>query len=227
MFNKVERKKIKKLYDSFVKDRLEYGDFFEKIKVGTKMKELRGHHAGQNFVVKKIRPSGGRLNFMIEYDDGQEYSAYSDDLWDDYKANKLVFADSIARDSKKASELKEGDEITYQNEQWNVSQIRKGPFGITVRINSKSTPVKTREVIYKATDIVDSKKKDSSINNVYYEELESNDAKKYAQRFGLKLKEMKNMYGEPLFLFTGSMQNIGKLMLALEEEGLEPSDPKF
>lgn len=175
MFNKVERKKIKKLYDSLVKDRLEYGDFFDKIKVGTKMKELRGHHAGQNFVVKKIRPSGGRLNFMIEYDDGQEYSAYSDDLWDDYKANKLVFADSTT----------------------------------------------------KATDIVDSKK-DSSINNVYYEELDSSDARKYAQRFGLKLKEMKNMYGEPLFLFIGSMQNIGKLMLALdEEEGLEPSDPKF
>lgn len=101
LFNKDEHKKIKTLHDSFIKDRLEYSDFFEKIKVGTKMKELRGHHAGQNFVVKKVRPSGGRLNFMIEYDDGQEYSAYSDDLWDDYKANKLVFADSKKKFNKR------------------------------------------------------------------------------------------------------------------------------
>lgn len=165
MFDKVERKKIKKLYDSFVKDRLEYGDFFDKIKVGTKMKELRGHHAGQNFVVKKIRPSGGRLNFMIEYDDGQEYSAYSDDLWDDYKANKLVFADSI-------------------------------------------------------------KTKDAE-TEVFFEEIDRNTAQRYARRFKVKLKEMKNWLGQPMFRFYSNDEKaVLDLMGAImDEEGIDPSDP--
>lgn len=91
-------------------------EVFDKIQVGTKMKELSGSHAGKNFVVTKLYTDGGELRFLIRYDgEKTQYIAYADDIWDDYNRGKLKFLDESLNksylknevDPKDVEELKE------------------------------------------------------------------------------------------------------------------------
>lgn len=67
-------------------------ELFDNLKVGTTMKELSGPRRGKKFVVTKIYPEGSDTVFMIKYDgDDEEYVAHTNDIWDDYYANKLEF----------------------------------------------------------------------------------------------------------------------------------------
>lgn len=70
------------------------------------------------------------------------------------------FPDSVkvpdsVKDGKYVSELKPGDVITKKDgSKWNVVLVRHTPFGIQVRINSKTSPVKTEEITYRPTDML-------------------------------------------------------------------------
>lgn len=69
----------------------------------------------------------------------------------DYQ-EKIV--DSI-KDGKYVSELKPGDVITKKDgSKWDVVLVRHTPFGIQVRMNSKTSPVKTEEITYRPTDML-------------------------------------------------------------------------
>lgn len=62
--------------------------------------------------------------------------------------------DSV-KDGKYVSELKPGDVITKKDgSKWDVVFVRHTPFGIQVRINSKTSPVKTEEITYRPTDML-------------------------------------------------------------------------
>jgi hypothetical protein len=64
------------------------------------------------------------------------------------------FVDSI-KDGKYVSELKPGDVITKKDgSKWEVALVRHTPFGIQVRMNSKTSPVKTEEITYRPTDML-------------------------------------------------------------------------
>ena len=81
----------------------------------------------------------------------------------DYQ-EKIV--DSI-KDGKYVSELKPGDVITKKDgSKWDVVLVRHTPFGIQVRMNSKTSPVKTEEITYRPTDMLahDSVKDSRRIN---------------------------------------------------------------
>ena len=70
--------------------------------------------------------------------------------------NRLTFyfADSV-KDGKYVSELKPGDVITKKDgSKWDVVLVRNTPFGIQVRMNSKTSPVKTEEITYRPTDML-------------------------------------------------------------------------
>ena len=86
-----------------------------------------------------------------------------------YKIGKyIVKADSICdavtivktiknsvKDGKYVSELKPGDVITKKDgSKWDVVLVRHTPFGIQVRMNSKTSPVKTEEITYRPTDML-------------------------------------------------------------------------
>ena len=86
-----------------------------------------------------------------------------------YKIGKyIVKADSICdavtivktiknsiKDGKYVSELKPGDVITKKDgSKWDVVLVRRTPFGIQVRMNSKTSPVKTEEITYRPTDML-------------------------------------------------------------------------
>ena len=86
-----------------------------------------------------------------------------------YKIGKyIVKADSIhdavtivktiknsVKDGKYVSELKPGDVITKKDgSKWDVALVRHTPFGIQVRMNSKTSPVKTEEITYRPTDML-------------------------------------------------------------------------
>ena len=86
-----------------------------------------------------------------------------------YKIGKyIVKADSICdavtiiktiknsiKDGKYVSELKPGDVITKKDgSKWDVVLVRHTPFGIQVRMNSKTSPVKTEETTYRPTDML-------------------------------------------------------------------------
>ena len=86
-----------------------------------------------------------------------------------YKIGKyIVKADSIhdavtivktiknsVKDGKYVSELKPGDVITKKDgSKWDVVLVRHTPFGIQVRMNSKTSPVKTEEITYRPTDML-------------------------------------------------------------------------
>ena len=76
------------------------------------------------------------------------------------------FVDSV-KDGKYVSELKPGDVITKKDgSKWNVVLVRHTPFGIQVRMNSKTSPVKTEEITYRPTDMLvyDSVKDSRRIN---------------------------------------------------------------
>ena len=98
-----------------------------------------------------------------------------------YKIGKyIVKADSIhdavtivktiknsIKDGKYVSELKPGDVITKKDgSKWDVALVRHTPFGIQVRMNSKTSPVKTEEITYRPTDMLayDSVKDSRRIN---------------------------------------------------------------
>ena len=69
----------------------------------------------------------------------------------DYQ-EKIV--DSV-KDGKYVSELKPGDVITKKDgSKWDVVLVRHTPFGIQVRMNSKTSPVKTEEITYRPTDML-------------------------------------------------------------------------
>lgn len=81
----------------------------------------------------------------------------------DYQ-EKIV--DSV-KDGKYVSELKPGDVITKKDgSKWDVVLVRHTPFGIQVRMNSKTSPVKTEEITYRPTDMLayDSVKDSRRIN---------------------------------------------------------------
>ena len=62
--------------------------------------------------------------------------------------------DSV-KDGKYVSELKPGDVITKKDgSKWDVVLVRYTPFGIQVRMNSKTSPVKTEEITYRPTDML-------------------------------------------------------------------------
>nr|DAO11556.1 MAG TPA: Ubiquinone biosynthesis protein COQ7 [Caudoviricetes sp.] len=67
---------------------------------------------------------------------------------------KNTSSDSI-KDGKYVSELKPGDVITKKDgSKWDVVLVRHTPFGIQVRMNSKTSPVKTEEITYRPTDML-------------------------------------------------------------------------
>ena len=76
------------------------------------------------------------------------------------KADSICDAVSIVRqikvkDGKYVSELKPGDIITKKDgSKWDVVLVRHTPFGIQVRMNSKTSPVKTEEITYRPTDML-------------------------------------------------------------------------
>lgn len=66
-----------------------------------------------------------------------------------------VIEDKHIKDGKYVSDLKIGDIIRLKDgSKWQVAFIRKTPFGIQVRMNSISTPVITKEITYKPTDML-------------------------------------------------------------------------
>lgn len=63
--------------------------------------------------------------------------------------------DDSVKDGKYVSELKPGDVITKKDgSKWNVVLVRHTHFGIQVRMNSETSPVKTEEITYRPTDML-------------------------------------------------------------------------
>ena len=79
---------------------------------------------------------------------------FSGRLSDLLKKTKEQLGDSV-KDGKYVSELKPGDVITKKDgSKWDVVLVRHTPFGIQVRMNSKTSPVKTEEITYRPTDML-------------------------------------------------------------------------
>lgn len=79
---------------------------------------------------------------------------FSGRLSDLLKKTKEQLGDSV-KDGKYVSELKPGDVITKKDgSKWDVALVRHTPFGIQVRMNSKTSPVKTEEITYRPTDML-------------------------------------------------------------------------
>ena len=73
---------------------------------------------------------------------------------DFYRYDAEIKANNV-KDGKYVSELKPGDVITKKDgSKWDVVFIRHTPFGIQVRMNSETSPVKTEEITYRPTDML-------------------------------------------------------------------------
>lgn len=123
------------------------------------------------FTVVKVRRDNGRIQYVVTSDkrdidagDKMPSGTIENDLASAIKTakeyanarkrNSDAAHDSI-KDGKYVSELKPGDIITKKDgSKWDVVLVRHTPFGIQVRMNSKTSPVKTEEITYRPTDML-------------------------------------------------------------------------
>lgn len=123
------------------------------------------------FTVVKVRRDNGRIQYVVTSDkrdidagDKMPSGTIENDLASAIKTakeyanarkrNSDTAHDSI-KDGKYVSELKPGDVITKKDgSKWDVVLVRRTPFGIQVRMNSKTSPVKTEEITYRPTDML-------------------------------------------------------------------------
>lgn len=89
---------------------------------------------------------------MNKYKIGK-YIIKADSIYDAVTIVKTI--KNSVKDGKYVSELKPGDVITRKDgSKWDVVLVRHTPFGIQVRMNSKTSPVKTEEITYRPTDML-------------------------------------------------------------------------
>lgn len=107
-------------------------------------------------LAKKVALGGtGTANCLVMHVSNSHATyQFSGRLSDLLKKTKEQLGDSV-KDGKYVSELKPGDVITKKDgSKWDVVFVRHTPFGIQVRINSKTSPVKTEEITYRPTDML-------------------------------------------------------------------------
>ena len=90
----------------------------------------------------------------LRFSEQKGWKQIDENTWKQY--DKMYgYWDSIRDSEKYIAELEEGDIIIKTDgSKWEVSAIRPGPFETTVRLNSKHSPVQTREITYKSSDKV-------------------------------------------------------------------------
>ena len=107
-------------------------------------------------LAKKVALGGtGTANCLVMHVSNSHATyQFSGRLSELLKKTKEQLGDSV-KDGKYVSELKPGDVITKKDgSKWNVVLVRHTPFGIQVRMNSKTSPVKTEEITYQPTDML-------------------------------------------------------------------------
>ena len=107
-------------------------------------------------LAKKVALGGtGTANCLVMHVSNSHATyQFSGRLSDLLKKTKEQLGDAV-KDGKYVSELKPGDVITKKDgSKWDVVFVRHTPFGIQVRINSKTSPVKTEEITYRPTDML-------------------------------------------------------------------------
>ena len=107
-------------------------------------------------LAKKVALAGtGTANCLVMHVSNSHATyQFSGRLSDLLKKTKEQLGDSV-KDGKYVSELKPGDVITKKDgSKWDVALVRHTPFGIQVRMNSKTSPVKTEEITYRPTDML-------------------------------------------------------------------------
>ena len=107
-------------------------------------------------LAKKVALGGtGTANCLVMHVSNSDATyQFSGRLSDLLKKTKEQLGDSV-KDGKYVSELKPGDVITKKDgSKWDVVLVRHTPFGIQVRMNSETSPVKTEEITYRPTDML-------------------------------------------------------------------------
>lgn len=107
-------------------------------------------------LAKKVALAGtGTANCLVMHVSNSHATyQFSGRLSDLLKKTKEQLGDSV-KDGKYVSELKPGDVITKKDgSKWNVVLVRHTHFGIQVRMNSETSPVKTEEITYRPTDML-------------------------------------------------------------------------
>lgn len=107
-------------------------------------------------LAKKVALAGtGTVNCLVMHVSNSHATyQFSGRLSELLKKTKEQLGDSV-KDGKYVSELKPGDVITKKDgSKWNVVLVRHTPFGIQVRMNSKTSPVKTEEITYRPVDML-------------------------------------------------------------------------
>ena len=107
-------------------------------------------------LAKKVALGGtGTANCLVMHVSNSHATyQFSGRLSDLLKKTKEQLGDSV-KDGKYVSELKPGDVITKKDgSKWDVVFVRHTHFGIQVRMNSKTSPVKTEEITYRPTDML-------------------------------------------------------------------------
>ena len=105
----------------------------------------------------KYYKTNGSYTRVIEFNDFDDIKYYvlkDGVIPSGWTWTRTKWYDSI-KDGKYVSELKPGDVITKKDgSKWDVALVRHTPFGIQVRMNSKTSPVKTEEITYRPTDML-------------------------------------------------------------------------
>lgn len=102
----------------------------------------------------KTNGSYTRVIEFNDFDDVKYYVLKDGTIPRGWTLTKTKWHDSV-KDGKYVSELKPGDVITKKDgSKWDVVLVRHTPFGIQVRMNSKTSPVKTEEITYRPTDML-------------------------------------------------------------------------
>lgn len=101
----------------------------------------------------KTNGSYTRVIEFNDFDDVKYYVLKDGAIPRGWTLTRTKWHDSV-KDGKYVSELKPGDVITKKDgSKWDVVLVRHTPFGIQVRMNSKTSPVKTEEITYRPTDM--------------------------------------------------------------------------
>lgn len=102
----------------------------------------------------KSNGSYTRVIVFNDFDDIKYYVLKDGVIPRGWTLTKTKWYDSV-KDGKYVSELKPGNVITKKDgSKWDVVLVRHTPFGIQVRMNSKTSPVKTEEITYRPTDML-------------------------------------------------------------------------
>ena len=105
----------------------------------------------------KYYKTNGSYTRVIEFNDFDDIKYYvlkDGVIPSGWTWTKTKWYDSV-KDGKYVSELKPGNVITKKDgSKWDVVLVRHTPFGIQVRMNSKTSPVKTEEITYRPTDML-------------------------------------------------------------------------